>query len=113
MSCAGRSTVAGWAEAEQAGLRLRHARAELGCGLARGRGRRRASGRADTGAGTDVRAGKRGTAWERSGRCCGLGPGDAGAEAGWEREGERKRAGGGPGAWAAQRSVELLTRGDW
>ena len=60
-----------------------------------------------------VRAGKRGTAWERSGRCCGLGLGDAGAEAGWEREGERKRAGGGPGAWAAQRSVELLTRGDW
>ena len=58
----------------------------------------------------DVRAGE---LTQGSGCCCKLGPGNAGAEAGWEREGERERAGGGPGAWAAQRSVELLTRGDW
>ena len=70
------------------------------------------------------------------GACCRAGPGPAGdaravsargggavkrrwrvglgAEAGWEREGERERAGGGPGAWAAQRSAErVLVQGDW
>ena len=37
-----------------------------------------------------------------------------GAKAGWEREGERERAGGGPGAWAAQRSAErALGFGVW
>ena len=50
----------------------------------------------------NVRAGE---LTQGSGCCCELGPGNAGAEAGWERGGERERVGdNGPrcGSWAAE-----------
>ena len=99
----------------------------------RGRGgaellRRRHKGEATARFGdAGVRVRRRGSGWFKEPGpkipACGIGREGCGyhgrgsrgdAEAGWEREGERERAGGGPGAWAAQRSAErVLARGDW